>query len=96
MEEMKYKIVTVKHPNCSISYTFQVPDEMNLEPGNYVLCDTKTHKVPQVAKCMTPSFHILGVRLTELYGINPKNLRPIVGILKPVMYAVQRNDADED
>ena len=94
--EMTYKIVTVKHPNCGIQYTFEVPDALDLEPGNWVLCETKRSNIPQVAQCVTPSFRILGIQLKELYGIQPKNLRPVVGKLKPIMYPLQRRDGEAE
>ena len=94
MEAKRYKVVTVKHQNCNVPYTFAVPETLALEPGNYVLCDTKTSDIPQVAKCITPSFHILGIQLKEMYGIQPKNLRPVVGILKPVMYAFEAGEGE--
>ena len=96
MEAKKYKIVTVKHQNCNVPYTFEVPETLDLNVGNYVLCETKTSDIPQVGKCITPSFEILGVQLKEMYGIQPKNLRPVVGLLKPVMHAFVRRDGDDE
>ena len=93
--DYKYKVVTLKHPNCATPYTFQVPEELELDVGNYVLCDTNKSDIPQVGKCITPSFRILGVQLKEMYGILPKNLRPVVGLLKPFMIPFNREGEDE-
>ena len=95
MAEKTYKIVTVKHPNNNTPYTFRVPANMELTPGDYVLCSTRSHKVPQVARCITPSFMILGIQLKEFYGISPEVLMPVVGILKPKMYAYE-SECDDD
>ena len=92
MEIKSYKVVVVKHPNCGVPYTFEVPEDVELSIGDYVLCDTKKSNIPQIAKCITPSFYILGIQLNELYNIHPKNLRPIVGWLKPIMF--RRKDGD--
>lgn len=81
----KFKIATVKHPNCDRPFTFRVPENLDLDVGDYVLCKTK--KGPsEVAKCITPSFEIMECHLLEFYNVEPKKLQPIVGILKPVMY----------
>lgn len=95
MEAVKYKVVTVKHPNCNVPYTFEVPETLDLTVGEYVLCNTKTSNYLQVARCITPSFEILGIQLKEMYGIQPKNLRPVVGLLKPVMYAYRNREEEE-
>lgn len=76
-----YKIVTVKHPNCNTPYTFSVPERLELDAGDYVLCDTKTHNYPQVAQCITPSFTVSEDILKELLNISPTKLRPIVAHL---------------
>lgn len=96
MEAKRYKIVTVKHPNCNVPYTFEVPEKLDLNVGNYVLCETKTSDILQVGKCITPSFEIFGMQLREMYGIQPKNLRPVVGLLKPEMYAFRHRDGDDE
>lgn len=77
----EYKVVTVKHQNCNIPYTFSVPECVYLNVGDYVLCNTKNHKLPQVARCITPSFYLTEDLLEELLNINPKHLQPIVGYL---------------
>ena len=84
-----FKIVTVKHQGCTVPFTFKVPENMTLDVGDYVLCKTRNHKTPQVGKCITPSFRIGDFQLGELYGITSQNLMPIVGILRPVMYAFE-------
>lgn len=93
--EKTYKVVTVKHPNCGVPYTFEVPKNLVLNVGDYVLCKTKTSQFPQVAQCITPSFEILGYQLVKLYEIVPKNLKPVVGVLTPVMYAFTEEKEDD-
>ena len=63
--------------------------------GAFVLCNTRTSKIPQVARCITPSFMILECQLKEFYGIHPSALMPVVGILKPKMYIVESECDDE-
>lgn len=92
MSEKAYRVVTVKHPNNKIPYTFEVPSSMELNTGDFVLCKTRTTKIPQVAQCITPSFMILGIQLKEFYGINANDLMPVLGILKPKMYAFERGE----
>ena len=89
-----FKVVTVKHQGCNIPYTFRVPENMTLDVGDFVMCKTKKHPVPQVGKCMTPSFRIGDFQLEELYQIKPQNLMPVVGILRPVMYAFEDVKSD--
>ena len=87
--ERTYKVVTVKHQNDNKPYTFKVPINLDLHVGDIVLCSTRTSKIPQVARCITPSFIILECQLKEFYGIHPNFLMPVVGILKPQMYVVE-------
>lgn len=87
-----YKVVTVKHPNCNMPYTFSVPESLNLDVGDYVLCDTKNHKYPQIARCITPSFFITEDLLEELMNIRPQYLRHIVGYLALTNYDVLKPD----
>lgn len=77
----EYKIVTVKHPNCNVPYTFSVPEKLDLSVGDYVLCDTKAHNYPQVAQCITPSFVVSEDILKGPLNIAPTKLRPIVAHL---------------
>lgn len=93
--ERTYKVVTVKHQNDNKPYTFKVPTSLDLTPGAFVLCSTRTSKIPQVARCITPSFMILECQLKEFYGIHPNALMPVVGILKPKMYVVEPECDDE-
>ena len=92
--EKTYKVVTVQHPNCNRNFTFKVPTGMDLTPGDYVLCQTNSSKIPQVARCITPSFMILECQLKEFYSINPHNLMPVVGLLIPKMYAYESERDD--
>jgi len=90
----EYKIVTVKHPNCNVPYTFSVPDHLALKAGDYVLCDTKTHAYPQVAQCITPSFRVSEDILKGLLNIAPTKLRPIVAYLS-VEWCKEEKTEDE-
>ena len=87
--EKTYKIVTLKHPNNNNPFTFRVPPNLDLKPGDFVLCNTSKSDIPQVGKCITPSFMLLECQLREFYGIAPHNLSPVVGILQPKMYAYE-------
>ena len=90
----EYKIVTVKHPNCNIPYTFSVPDHLALKAGDYVLCDTKTHNYPQVAQCITPSFRVSEDILKGLLNIAPTKLRPIVAYLSVEWCREEKKDEE--
>lgn len=90
----EYKIVTVKHPNCNIPYTFSVPESLNLDAGDYVLCDTKTHNYPQVAQCITPSFTVSEDILKGPLNISPAKLRPIVAHLSAEWYKEEKKDEE--
>lgn len=89
----RYKIVIVKHPNCNTPYTFSVPENINLSAGDYVLCDTKSHKYPQVGHCMTPSYFVEEDVLIGLLHISPENLRPVVAHMDLVWHREESNDA---
>ena len=93
--ERTCKVVTVKHQNDNKPYTFKVPTSLDLQVGDFVLCSTRTSRIPQVARCITPSFMILECQLKEFYGIHPNALMPVVGILKPKMYIVESECDDE-
>jgi len=90
-----YKVVTVKHPNCTTPYTFQVPASLDLKVGDWVLCDTKAHETAQAARCITPSFMITNVLLKDLYNINPKQIKPVIAILSPTVYSLPNPEGDE-
>ena len=92
--ERTFKIVTVKHPNNNGTFTFRVPPNLDLSVGDFVLCKTSKSEVPQVGKCITPSFMILECQLKECYNILPHNLAPIVGILQPKMYVYESERED--
>lgn len=93
----EYKIVTVKHPKCNVPYTFSVPKALDLDAGDYVLCDTKTHNYPQVAQCITPSFRVSEDILKGLLNIAPTKLRPIVAHLSVEWCREpEENDNDRD
>ena len=91
---MIVKIVTVKHPGCGTPYTFRVPDNLDLKAGDRVLCNTKKAHC-EMARCMTPSFEIIEPVLEELYGLKIEKLQPVVGFLKPIMYAYKKAEEDE-
>ena len=91
----EYKIVTVKHPNCNTPYTFSVPEKLDLNVGDYVLCDTKRHNYPQVAQCITPSFRVSEDILKGLLHTAPTNLRPIVAHLN-VEWCKEPEENDND
>ena len=93
--EIMYKVVTVKHQGCNTPYTFTVPESLELSPGNFVLCETSNHNLPQVAQCMTPSFKVSEVLLKEMYKLNPKQMKPVVGILTPTMYFFRKTGEGE-
>ena len=90
-----YKVVTVKHPNCMTPYTFQVPANLDLKPGDWVLCDTKAHSIPQAAQCITPTFMITNIHLKELYGINPRQIRPVTAVMLPKVYMTPNPEGDD-
>ena len=79
------KIVVVKHPNCGTPYTFKVPKDVDLEVGEYVLCNTKRSKC-EIGQCITPSFEIIEPKLQSFYGRTVDQLQPVVGRLKPQMF----------
>ena len=88
------KIVVVKHPNCGTPFVFKVPNGVNLEAGDYILC--KTHKKPlEIGRCITPSFEIIEPQLTEFYGRTIEQLQPVAGLLKPCMFLMDFSDAEE-
>ena len=87
------KIVTVKHQGMNVPFTFEVPDNLDLAPGDRVLVNTKKAHC-EMARCMTPSFEIDDVTLEAMYGIRPEKLMPVVGYLKPIMYAYKVGESE--
>ncbi len=90
----QYKVVTVKHPNCNVPYTFSVPQDIRLNVGDYVLCDTKKHNYPQIGQCITPSFYVNEDTLKGLLQISPNNLRSIVAYLSVMWCKEEKPDAE--
>ena len=88
------KIVVVKHPNCGTHYVFKVPNGVNLDAGDYILCDTKK-RMCEIGRCTTPSFEIIEPQLIEFYGRTINQLQPIVGMLKPCMFLLDFSDKEE-
>ena len=88
-------VVLVKHPNDKEKYIFKVPDGKSLDAGDRVLCNTiRGHG--QMGICITNSFPILEVQLKEWYGFSFNQLKPVVGILRPVMWVYEGERNAED
>ena len=83
------KIVQVKHPGCGVVYTFEAPESNELSPGEWVFCETKRNPM-EIGQCITPSFFVNEVQLRTLYNITLKNLKPVIGRLKPEMFVYER------
>ena len=95
MKPKYVKIVVVKHPHCGIHYPFSVPENIDLQVGCLVLCKTRVSD-SEVATCITPSFVVGEWQLEEFYGVKLKNLKPVVGILKPEMFPVEKAEEEEN
>lgn len=90
-----YRVVLVKHPNVEKQFMFKVPEKKFLDPGDRVLCNTSRGNC-QMATCISPAFDILECQLKELWGVKPETLKPIVGILHPVMWVYEGDPHAED
>ena len=78
-------VVVVKHPNCNVPYIFKVPESKMLNPGDYVLCDTKKGQ-EEIARCVTPSFHITDDLIEKYYNVKPDTMKFITGVLRPFLF----------
>ena len=85
MEE-QIKIVIVKHPNCGNHYTFKVQDDVKLEAGDFVICQTKSNP-KAIGQCITPSFFISEELLQDFYNVTKSSLKPVVGWMKPILFS---------
>ena len=90
MDQGKVKIVVVKHPHCGIPYTFRAP-EHDLQVGWFVLCKTKVSD-REVGICITPSFEIGEKELELYYGVKSQHLKPVVGLLMPMMFPEEKDE----
>ena len=76
-------IVLVKHPGDGKQYTFQVPDNIQLSVGDYVLCNT-VRGSEQVGQCISPSFVVGEWQLPRFFGVQSlKNLKCVTHRLIP-------------
>ena len=88
MKVIRY-IVVVKHPNCNVPYAFRVPETKMLSPGDYVLCNTKKG-TDEIARCITPSFHMSDDLIQKYYNVNPIQMKFITGVMRPYMFEEDR------
>lgn len=92
---MKIKVVIIHHQNNRRQFTFRVPESVDIEAGDIVLCDTSMGK-GQVGYCITPSYYVPEEKVQDLLNVSPKNLKPIVGRLTPVMFMYEVPDEKEN
>ena len=82
---MAVKIGLVKHPNVNDVYAFSVPAGEELQPGNYILCNTRLGE-DQIGRCVSPAFWVEEDKLFEFYGTTEKKLQPVTSMLIPFRY----------
>lgn len=74
-------LVVVKHPNDSGKYLFRVPEDVTLDAGTLVTCDTARGK-NQPAICATSSFQADPELACPLWGTTPNNLKRVTKVLR--------------
>lgn len=75
------KVVFAKHPDSSVNYIFQVPEDKTLQSGNVVIADTKNGE--KIVICQCDSFEIPENALSAIMEKMNSNLvapKSIVGI----------------
>ena len=90
----KVNVVLVKHPNYNGQFMFRAPDGTKLTAGQRVLCDTSRGPC-EMGTCVTDSFELFDYQLSQLWNTKIEKLKPVVGMLKPIMFVHTRYD-DED
>ena len=73
--------VVVRHLNDSGRYLFYVPDDVTLEAGTGVICETRqSHSEPGV--CVTGTFTANPEIICPLWGTQPKSMKRVVKVLR--------------
>ena len=91
----KVKVVIVHHQNNATHYTFKVPEKVDLEAGDIILCDTSIGK-NQVGYCITPSYYVPEDSVWDMFGVSPARLKPVTGRLQPVMFIYEHTKEEEN
>ena len=73
--------VVVRHMYDNGRYLFLVPDDVVLEAGTAVICETrKSSREPGV--CLTGTFRAEPDVICPLWGTAPKNMKRVVKVLR--------------
>lgn len=73
--------VIVRHMNDTGKYLFRLPEDVTVDAGTPVLCNTKRGRdVPAV--CVTSSFHADPDVIVPLWGTQVSNLQKVTTVLR--------------
>ena len=72
-------MVVIKHPNDNGKYIFRVPDDVELDVGTMVLCETARGINPGI--CATGTFRADPEIICPMWGTQPKGLKRILSHL---------------
>lgn len=73
--------VVVKHPNDSGKYLFCVPEDVELDAGTLVACDT-ARGANQPGICATSTFHADPDAVCPLWGTQKERLKRVTKVLR--------------
>ena len=72
-------MVVIKHPNDNGKYLFQVPEDIDLDAGTLVMCDTMRGESPGV--CATGTFRADPEVICPMWGTQPRLMKRITKVL---------------
>lgn len=76
--------VICKHMNDSGKYLFAVPEDVTIDAGTIVACDT-VRGLSQPAICVTSSFKADPDKICPMWGTTKAHMKPVTKILREFM-----------
>ena len=75
-------MVVVRHPNDNGKYIFTVPENVELDAGTLVSCETRRGEQPGV--CMTSSFRADPSAICPLWNTSEKEMKRVLKVLREI------------
>lgn len=87
-------LVIVRHfeTNTGSKFLFRLPDDVNIDAGDYVICTT--NKGDCLGQCCTGNFRADPETMKRLWGAT-KEIKPILSVLRPSVLEYPEDKANE-
>lgn len=88
-------LVVVRHfeANMSKKYLFRLPDDVSVDAGDYVICNTKNGE--SLGQCCTSNFRGDPDVVTKFWGGCGKEIKPVLKALRPCVLEYPEDKTDE-